>query len=63
MDDCPDANSSDYHRLYYKYAHVGCPAAKYEDNCGHPDLCAENGRCLDLPTITPDVRDESRDKG
>lgn len=35
-------------RLRYKYAHIGCPAAKYEDNCAHPDECAENGRCKDL---------------
>ena len=37
-----------YDRLYYKYSHVGCPAAHMEDNCAHPDRCAENGRCLDL---------------
>lgn len=37
-----------YERLYYKYAHVGCPAARMEDNCAHPDRCAENGRCIDL---------------
>ena len=35
-------------RLLHKYAHVGCPAARYEDNCAHPDDCADNGRCLDL---------------
>ncbi len=37
-----------YQRLYYKYSHIGCPAAQMEDNCAHPDRCAENGRCLDL---------------
>lgn len=37
-----------YNRLYIKYSRVGCPAARYEDNCAHPDLCAENGRCVDL---------------
>jgi hypothetical protein len=35
-------------RLHYKYAHIGCPAARMEDNCAHPDRCADNGRCLDL---------------
>jgi hypothetical protein len=34
--------------LLYKYAHVGCPAARYEDNCTHPDRCADNGGCLGL---------------
>lgn len=35
-------------RLYYKYSHIGCPAAHMEDNCAHPDRCADNGRCIDL---------------
>lgn len=34
--------------LLYKYSHIGCPAAHYEDNCAHPDRCANNGKCLDL---------------
>lgn len=42
-------NESTYQRLLYKYAHVGCPACHYEDNCDRPAECAENGRCLDLP--------------
>lgn len=37
-----------YSRLYFKYSHIGCPAARMEDNCAHPDRCAGNGRCLDL---------------
>ena len=40
-----------YQRLLYKYSHVGCPAAHYEDNCDRPGECAENGRCLDLPNV------------
>ena len=39
-----------YRSLLYKYSHVGCPAARYEDNCSRPGECAENGRCLDLDT-------------
>lgn len=39
-----------YQRLLYKYSHIGCPAARYEDNCDRPARCAENGRCLDLGT-------------
>lgn len=35
-------------RLHYKYSHIGCPAAHMEDNCAHPDQCADNGRCLRL---------------
>jgi hypothetical protein len=35
-------------RLHYKYSHIGCPAARYEDNCAHPDRCADNGKCLEL---------------
>jgi hypothetical protein len=46
-------------QLLYKYTHVGCPAARYEDNCEHPSKCAENGRCLDLKpwpkTSTPEI--------
>lgn len=41
-----------YQHLLYKYAHVGCPAARYEDNCEHPARCAENGRCLELAELT-----------
>jgi hypothetical protein len=37
-----------HERLLYKYAHIGCPDAGYEDNCAHPNDCAEAGRCLDL---------------
>lgn len=40
-----------YQRLLYKYSHVGCPAAHYEDNCDRPSVCAENGRCLDLQPV------------
>lgn len=39
---------SNWHTLYHKYSHIGCPAARYDDNCAHPDRCADNGRCLDL---------------
>jgi len=41
----------DRDRLYFKYSHIGCPAAKMEDNCAHPDRCADNGRCLGLPPL------------
>ncbi len=34
--------------LLHKYSHCGCPAVRMEDNCAHPDRCAENGRCLQL---------------
>jgi hypothetical protein len=44
----PDVSERLYQHLLYKYSHVGCPAAHYEDNCEHPGKCAENGRCLDL---------------
>lgn len=47
-----------WRRLYYKYAHIGCPAAQMEDNCPHPDRCACNGRCLDLG---PNPMDRSAD--
>jgi hypothetical protein len=46
----PDQSTRD--RLLYKYAHVGCPAAHMEDNCAHPDRCADNGRCLDLAPLS-----------
>jgi len=35
-----------YDQLLHKYAHVGCPACQYDDNCGHPAACAEHGGCL-----------------
>lgn len=44
----PQISERTRERLAYKYAHVGCPAAQYEDNCAHPGRCADNGRCLDL---------------
>lgn len=43
--------TAQYTRLYIKYSSVGCPAAQYEDNCAHPDRCAENGRCLNLAPL------------
>lgn len=45
----------EYRRLQFKYAHIGCPEAHYEDTCPHPDDCAENGRCLDLPPLPDPV--------
>lgn len=48
-------------RLYYKYAHIGCPAAHMEDNCAHPDRCADNGRCLDLGPNPFDRRGQGED--
>lgn len=43
----PDSGRN-WDKLYYKYSHIGCPAAHYEDNCAHPDRCADNRRCLEL---------------
>ena len=40
--------SPNYSRLYYKYAHVGCPGVQYEDNCTDPADCATKGRCRAL---------------
>lgn len=34
-----------YQRLYYKYSHIGCPGAEYEDNCPTPWDCASKGMC------------------
>ena len=40
-----------WEQLYYKYSHIGCPHAHMEDNCAHPDRCADNGKCIDLPPL------------
>jgi hypothetical protein len=47
------AYKPDYNRLRWKYHHVGCPAQQYEDICGHPQDCAENGGCKDLEPEDP----------
>lgn len=52
-----------YKNLLHKYSHVGCPAARYEDNCDRPGACAENGRCLDLPPLDGGVAVTSQQSG
>jgi len=50
-DDLPIVNgeeSDGYARAMHKYSHVGCPGARYEDNCEHPAECALRGRCREL---------------
>lgn len=46
-------------RLLWKYTHVGCPAARYEDICTHPAECADNGRCdeIEQPDVEPGTTD------
>lgn len=55
----PGVSERTYQRLLYKYAHVGCPAAHYEDNCDRPSDCAWNGRCLDLAPLNSASEDRS----
>lgn len=44
--DQEERKAVNWHRLHYKYSHVGCPGFHMEDNCPHPDRCADNGCCL-----------------
>lgn len=43
----------DYSRLYYKFSHIGCPGAQYDDNCGFPWDCASKGRCRENYEAAP----------
>jgi hypothetical protein len=50
-EDLPIKNGEDdpaYEKALYRYAHIGCPGAKYEDVCAHPAECALRGRCKEL---------------
>lgn len=49
---CDCCREIECERLAYKYAHIGCPDAGYEDNCAHPNDCAEAGHCIDLAART-----------
>ena len=38
-------DSTEWHNLYARYSHIGCPGVQFEDNCTHPWLCACYGCC------------------
>jgi len=50
------------YRLSQKYAHIGCPAARFEDNCPHPGDCAEYGCCIQLENQTLNSPDRTDGK-
>lgn len=41
-------DGAEYHNLYARYSHLGCPGYQYEDNCAAPWDCASKGRCMVL---------------